>query len=46
LDRLLAALRDYRTAKRRFVIPYYAKNHRSIGLALRNCSLVTLLAFW
>ena len=46
LDRRLAALRYYRTTKRRFVIPYYARNHLSIGLALRNCSLVTLTVFW
>ncbi len=33
-------------ARRRFVNPYYAGRHLSIGPALRNCSLVTLLAFW
>ena len=46
LDRRLAALRYYRTTKRRFVNPYYARRHQSIGLALRNCSLVTLTVFW
>ena len=30
----------------RFVTPYYARSHQSIGLALRNCSLLTLTVFW
>ena len=30
----------------RFVNPNYAGRHQSIGLALRNCSLVTLTVFW
>ncbi len=46
LVRRLAALRYRETTRRRFVIPYYARNHQSIGPALRNCSLVTLTAFW
>ena len=46
LDRRLAALRYYRTTRRRFVNPNYAGRHQSIGLTLRNCSLVTLTVFW
>ena len=46
LVRRLMALRYRETTRRRFMNPYYAGKHLSIGPALRNCSLVTLLAFW
>ena len=46
LVRRPVALRYRETTRRRFMNPYYARNHLSIGLALRNCSLHTLTVFW
>ncbi len=46
LVRRPVALRYRETTRRRVMNPYYAGKHRSIGPALRNCSLVTLLAVW
>ena len=46
LVRRPVALRYRETTRRRFMNPYYARNHLSIGLALRNCSLHSLTVFW
>ena len=46
LVRRPVALRYRETTRRRFMNPYYAGKHLSIGPALRNCSLVTLTVFW